>query len=123
MEEALLPLQRAIVESQQRIAELERRPASATSTVHVEATGSHAAVPYASAMAAPARVTTAPLVMTPQAPLLDVRAIDRDIRIDFDNPFDGRRRRRRMGALMVVVLLALFGGLFALLAQSYTPHH
>jgi hypothetical protein len=143
VDDALLPLQRAVVESQQRIAELERRPVSATSTVRVDAIRtpaaaapapyasaiaapapySSAAAPYASAIAAPARTFAAPPAAAPLAPLLDVQAIERDIPIDFDNPFDGRRRRRRMGALFIVALLTIFGGLFALLAESYTPHH
>jgi hypothetical protein len=85
---------------------------------------------YTSAMAAPARTapvqhSTVPLQYStaPPAPLLDVAAIERDIPLDFNNPFDGARRRRRMAWFVVVALLAIFGGLFALLADSYTPHH
>ena len=60
----------------------------------------------------------------PPAPLLDVKAIERDVPLDFDmRGFDGRRRRRRMVVLLRIALLLLFGGLFALLADSYTPHH
>jgi hypothetical protein len=132
MEEALLPLQRAIVESQQRIAEIERRPASAVPTVVVASAAQpqqpqqtqplHQA-PYASAIAAPVRSVVASYAdIAPPAPLLDVRAIERDVPLDFDNPFDGRRKRKVV-VLMVVALLAVFGGLFALLAQSYASHH
>jgi hypothetical protein len=127
VDDALLPLQRAIVESQRRIAELERRPVSAAATVLPDAMRAPAAAappPYAGAVgAAPARTFAAPAAVAPLAPLLDVQAIERDMPVDFDNPFDGRRRRRRMGTLFVVALLVLFGGLFALLAESYTPHH
>jgi hypothetical protein len=133
VEDALLPLQRALVEAQQRIAELERRPAPAAPTVILSPTPAPAATApaaYTSAMAAPARTapvqhSTVPLQYStaPPAPLLDVAAIERDIPLDFNNPFDGARRRRRMAWFVVVALLAIFGGLFALLADSYTPHH
>jgi len=127
VEDALFPLQRAIAESHLRIAELERRPLSATAKILPETTlGAAGAMPapYASAIAAPARaVGVVPAAIAPRAPLLDVKGIERDVPIDFDNPFDGRRRRRRLGALLVVALLVIFGGLFALLAESYTPHH
>jgi hypothetical protein len=125
VEDALLPLQRALVESQQRIADLERRPASASPTVVLSATPSPAAAPsaYTSAMAAPVRVTGPAQYSMPPAPLLDVAAIERDIPLDFNNPFNGARRRRRMAVFVFVALLAIFGGLFALVADSYTPHH
>jgi hypothetical protein len=58
----------------------------------------------------------------PPAPLLDVAAIERDVPLDVNNPFNGARRRRRMAVFVAVVLLAIFGGLFALVAESYTPH-
>jgi hypothetical protein len=89
-----------------------------------------AAAPYASAIAAPAaapaaapRAPVAAYSLTPPAPLLDVEAIERDIPIDFDiRAFDGTRRRRRNVILFVVFLLVFFGGMFALLVDSYTPH-
>jgi hypothetical protein len=135
VEEALLPLQRALVEAQQRITELERRPPPAAPTVVVAATPAPSPIvapAYASAIAAPAAAVAvavaparslAPQFSTvPPAPLLDVKAIERDVQLDFKNPFDGARRRRRMAAFLVVALLAIFGGLFALLAESYAPH-
>jgi hypothetical protein len=124
VEDALLPLQRALVEAQQRIADLERRPASAAATVVLSATPSPAAIApatYTSAMAASVPAAIAKYSMPP-APLLDVAAIERDVPLDFNNPFDGARRRRRMAWSVALVLLAIFGGLFALVAQSYTPH-
>ena len=69
------------------------------------------------------RVTGPAQYSMPPAPLLDVAAIERDIPLDFNNPFNGARRRRRMALFVFVALLAIFGGLFALLADSYTPHH
>jgi hypothetical protein len=124
VEDALLPLQRALVESQQRIADLERRPASAAATVVLSATPSPAAnapATYTSAMAASVPAAIAKYSMPP-APLLDVAAIERDVPLDVNNPFNGARRRRRMAVFVAVVLLAIFGGLFALVAESYTPH-
>ncbi len=126
VEEALLPLQRALVEAQQRIADLERRPPPATPTVVLSATPAPAVAmtsAYTSAMAAPARAAAPQYSTAPPAPLLDVAAIERDIPLDFNNPFDGARRRRRMAWFVALALLAIFGGLFALLADSYTPHH
>jgi hypothetical protein len=126
MEDALFPLQRALVEAQQRIADLERRPASAAPTVVLSAMPAPVAAgptAYTSAMAAPARAAMPQYSTAPPTPLLDVAAIERDIPLDFNNPFDGARRRRRMAWFTVIALLAIFGGLFALLADSYTPHH
>jgi hypothetical protein len=132
VEEALLPLQRALVEAQQRITELERRPPPAAPTVVVAATPAPAAMVaphYASAIAAPvvavapARSLAPQFSTVPPAPLLDVKAIERDVQLDFENPFDGARRRRRMAVFLVIALLAVFGGLFGLLADSYSPHH
>jgi hypothetical protein len=132
VEDAMAPLQRALAEAQHRITELERRPAPAppapapvAPTVLLAATPAPAAVapsPYASAIAAPIRASVARPLPAPAAPLLDVQAIERDVPMDFDNPFDGRRRRRRMAIVLVLALLAIFGGLFALLADSYAPH-
>lgn len=74
-------------------------------------------------MAAPAPAAPRSLLVA-QPPLLDVKAIERDMSLDIDvSGFDGGKRKRRMMALFFVAVLALFGGLFALLADSYTPHH
>ena len=56
-------------------------------------------------MPAPWRLPSAPRRSTPMtvppAPLLDVKAIERDVPLDFDmRGFDGRRRRRRMVVLL-----------------------
>jgi hypothetical protein len=95
----------------------------------------HAApTPYASAMAAPVAqaplASGAPAASAPRSlivappPLLDVKAIEMDRSIDVDvRGFDGGRRKRRMILLFFFAVLILFGGMFALLADSYTPHH
>jgi hypothetical protein len=83
----------------------------------------------ATAVAPPAataavRTVAARPVVPPQAPLLDVATINREIPIDVDiSAFDGRRRRRRMRVLLVLAILIVFGSLFAMLAQSYAPQH
>lgn len=56
------------------------------------------------------------------APVLDLKAIERDTTIVIDDAFDGRRRRTRMAIFFTLFLLALFGGLFAMLWRSYLPH-
>jgi hypothetical protein len=58
----------------------------------------------------------------PQAPVLDVAAINRDVNIQVDGALDGNKRRRRLALTFVVLLLVVFGGLFGALAHSYTPH-
>jgi hypothetical protein len=136
VDDALLPLQRALVESQQRITELERRPAAsanvivaATPAPPVVAAAPRIAAPsYTSAMAVPVhsiapRPHPSMIGTMPPAPLLDVDAIERDVPLDFNNPFDGRRRRKRMAVFLFFALLAIFGGLAYLVADSYTPHH
>jgi hypothetical protein len=98
----------------------------------VAAPAEAAPAPYASAMATPvASAAQAPAVaaaprslVVPPPPLLDVKAIEMDMSIDVDvRGFDGGRRKRRMMFLFFFAVLVLFGGLFALLADSYTPHH
>jgi hypothetical protein len=77
--------------------------------------------PYAAAIAAPNQaISRAP--QPSLAPLLDVAAINREISLDF-SPFDAGRRRRRLVIALTVALLIVFGGLFAMLAQSYSPPH
>jgi hypothetical protein len=146
VEDALEPLQRTLAEAQQRVGYLERLAAqlaarAAAAPAHVPATvvlsatpapGPAAPAPYASAMAAPAaaasiapNVSRSPSIIysMPPAPLLDVEAINREIPLSLDmRAFDGRRRRRRNVILFVVGLLVIFGALFGLLADSYTPH-
>jgi hypothetical protein len=139
----------AVLPLQHRIAELERRPRAASMPAIVvqqaavtpaapayaptptpALVASPAAVPpapvtYASAMAAPAypapAVRAAPIVST--VPQVDIAALARDMPLDFDVPFDGRKRNRRTVMLLVLFLLAVFGGLAYLLVDSYTPKH
>jgi hypothetical protein len=61
----------------------------------------------------------------PPAPVLIRQALASDVPLnaaDF-RAFDGGRRRRRMIVLFSLFLLVVFGGLFAMLADSYAPHH
>ena len=131
----------------QRVSELERRPrapsspgfapTSAATTApspHVHAapaaaparapSAPHLAVAYPSARAAPVAYAAPPpprFITVAPAPLLDVAAIERDVPLDLDiRGFDGGRRRRRMVVLFVLGLLLVFGGLFAMLAASYS---
>jgi len=129
-------IEQAIAPLQMRLAELERRsrapsaadfavtPAPLQAQAAVVAPVAHApATPYASAMAAPVAAAPRSLIVAPP-PLLDVKAIERDVSIDVDvGGFDGGKRKRRMMFLFFFAVLVLFGGLFALLADSYTPHH
>jgi hypothetical protein len=141
IDQALAPLQ-------MRLAELERRPRAPSAPAFVPSPSPAAQMPavapvapaapaappvhahappaaYASAMAAPTPGPAAPRsLLVAQPPLLDVKAIERDVSLDIDvSGFDGGKRKRRMMVLFFVAVLALFGGLFALLADSYTPHH
>ncbi len=119
-------IDQAIAPLQMRLAELERRPRAPSAPAYavtpppavVQAQGA----PYASAMAAPAAAPRSLIVAPP--PLLDVKAIERDASIAIDlRGFDGGKRKRRMMLLFFLAVLVLFGGLFALLADSYTPQH
>jgi hypothetical protein len=68
-------------------------------------------------------VAAKPLPVLPRPPPdLDVAAIARDTSIAIDDAFDGRKRRRRMAFMLTLAILAIFGGLFAALAQSYLHH-
>ena len=76
----------------------------------------------------PARLSIAPSLhpastgVVRPAPLLDVAAIERDVALDPDLPrLDGRGRKRRMMTFFFSALVVFFGGLFALLAESWPP--
>jgi hypothetical protein len=142
LEDAIGPVQLALKDAQARLGALERlavaaqsrAPAPPAVATHVAtvvlaqtpAPPHAAATPYASAIAAPVRhAPNHPVAMStmPPAPLLDVAAINRDIPLDFDmRGMSGPRRRRRNIVLFMVALIVVFGGLFALLADSYRPH-
>jgi hypothetical protein len=142
VDEAIGPLQRALQEAQRRAVDLEQRlaaasraaetpppamptPAAVQPTVARAAPTTSAASPYALPIVAPARTAVPiPSSIPPRAQTLDVAAIERMIPIDVDiSRFDGRRRRRRIVTLFVLLIVAVFGGLGALLAQSYAPRH
>ena len=135
----------AVLPLQHRIAELERRlrAPSMPAIVHQAAAVTpvaaayaltpvmpHAAVPaapitYASAMAAPAPAAPAlrPALIVSTVPQVDIAALARDMPMDFDVPFDGRKRKRRMVMLFVLFLLAVGGGLAFMLVDSYSHTH
>ena len=132
VEEALVPVQHAFRELQRRIEDLERHPpvmASGPSPGTAATAGAMAApAPYRQAQPsyhpagsiAPIPVTLASLA--PRPPVLDVAAIERDVNVQIDGAIDGRRRKLRLALTFVLLLLVVFGGLFAALAYSYTPH-
>ena len=137
IEDSLGPVQYVLADLQRRMSDLERlaasaqaRPAAAPNVVLSPAppgvAASHSA--YASAIAAPASLAPnlPPRIAASIAPAppVDLAAIERDVPYSLDmRGFDGRARRRRNTILFAVALLVVFGGLFALLADSYTPHH
>jgi len=56
--------------------------------------------------------------------VLDIAAIERDVPLDFDmKGFDGGKRKKRAVILFVLALVIVFGGLFAMLADSYSHAH
>jgi hypothetical protein len=134
VEQAVAPLQRALREAEQRVAELERKLAqahAATSPVAHSpppilvpvaapvspAAASAPAVPVASVVPAVHRQVSMPAVV-------DIEALARDVPIDADiRAFNGGRRRRRMLFVFFFFVVLVFGGLFAMLALSYAPHN
>lgn len=139
-------INQAVLPLQHRLAELERRPrapsapafivqqpAAPAAAVHAPAPAP-AAIPaapasapapmYASAMAAPAHAAPAarPLVSAVPQPQVDLAALARDMPMDFDIPFDGRKRKRRMVLMVLFFFLALGGGMAYLLVDSYAHH-
>jgi hypothetical protein len=139
-------IDQAIAPLQMRLAELERRPrapsapaftpamaapapaAAAHAPIATAPVAEPARAPYASAMALPATAAHSPVVVRSivpaPPPLLDVKAIERDVSIDVDiTGFDGGKRKRRMIFLFVFGVLVVFGGMFFLLVDSYSNTH
>ena len=136
-------VQRLMHGLERRIDELERRPAPApvapappmVAQATAQAAQAAQAAPYMGAPAPRMQVTQhgqmsaipvtqgslAPSI--PHAPLLDVHAIEHDMNIGFDAALDGRKRKRNLVIVVVILVLVVFGGMFALLADSYAPHH
>jgi hypothetical protein len=111
--------QRLVRALEHRIDDLERRPVAAPVAP---------APPMVAAMAhqpvrvqAAAQMSAIPVSLGP-APVLDVRAIELDTSIQVDAALDGSRRKRNLVIVIVLLILAVFGGLFAMLAQSYAHH-
>jgi hypothetical protein len=137
--EALAPVQQAFRDIQRRLDELERRPLvvapapvapappigamrppQATVPGGVVVAGGDLPVSMVPVSVAPIPVTVGSLA--PRPPILDIAAIERDVNVNIDGALDGRRRKVRLVLTFVLLLLVVFGGLFAALANSYTPH-
>jgi hypothetical protein len=58
------------------------------------------------------------------APRLSVADIERDVKLDKADLalMGGRSRKRRTIVLLVFFIVVVFGGMFAMLAQSYMHH-
>jgi hypothetical protein len=124
---------RALREAEQRVADFERRLAQVAVPI---SPGAHSppaiALPMVSAVSPAAASTPAvpaaslvPVIQrAPSAAAIDVAALARDVHLDRGeiSAFDGSRRRRRMIVLFGFFLLVVFGGLFAMLAESYSRH-
>jgi hypothetical protein len=129
--EAVAPLNQTIRELQRRIEELERRPvqqSAAAFNVLPSGAAASAVEPYRQpqasypgAIAVPVAAPSAPAVIA-RAPEIDLAAIARSGSVDMEGALDGRRRRRNLAIKFVVFLVVVFGGLFAALANSYSPH-
>jgi|CZKU01.1.fsa_nt_gi hypothetical protein len=117
IDEAMVPVHQALRDLVRRVDELEKRPATVVTQAApvVREAYRHSMPSY------PPPITTHAAVL-PQAPTLDIAAINRDVHIDMDGALDGSKRRRRLALTFVLVLLIVFGGLFGALAHSYAPH-
>jgi hypothetical protein len=119
----LVETQRLVRQLERRVEELERRPPPAPASAPSAPTIVQAPAPaWVQAQAYPPAAASQPRVVQPPAPALDLRAIERSVHVEVEPALDGGRRRRRLLAVVVVFFLAVFGSLFALLAQSYAPH-
>jgi hypothetical protein len=128
VEEAMEPLRHSLHEANVRMADLERRLAAALAAPPPQPTPvAYAAISPAAASAPNAHAASVAPVQYRSVPPVGVlvrEALASDVAL---NPsefaaFDGGRRRRRQIFLFVFFLVVVFGGLFAMLAESYTPH-
>ena len=149
VDDAVMPLQHMLRDVEQRLNELEQRPRAASapafegtiaSTPAALAAQLHAGPPplpphgaspsppaaapsvpgpYASAIAPPAQSRMP--VPAALAPRMSVADIEKNVKLtDADLALiDGRGRKRRNVILLVLFILVVFGGMFAMLAQSY----
>jgi hypothetical protein len=137
VDQATEPLRRALRDAEVRMADMERRlsqtpglapipvappqaPHSAAAPAAIAPAPAAAAAsgPYAAAIAPP------PGSIRPRAATgLDIEELTRNVPMDADIlAFDGRRRKRTMIIFFVVAVVLLFGGMFAMLAESYAHH-
>jgi hypothetical protein len=123
VEEAMEPLRHTLRDAEARVGDLERRLAAALAAPpHA---GHVPAISPAAASAPAASFVPAQMRSVPPAPVLIRQALAQDVPINADDirAFDGGRRRRRMIILLAIFLVIVFGGLFAMLAESYTRHN
>ncbi len=135
LERATEPLRRALRDAELRMADLERRlsaspaPPDASDPLNLPIVAAPAgAVVSAASASGPAQYASAisrpPPHRAPALSALEIEAMTRSVPMDDDiRAFDGRRRRLRMILLGVFAVLLVFGGLFAMLAESYTHAH
>jgi hypothetical protein len=124
VEEAVRPLHQSMVDMQRELEEArriirEREQATASAASPAPPAAATALAEPVAAPAPRARMVSLPQAPVAMAPVLDVKAIEQDSSIETDFALDGRRRRRRLAVVFAVMLFVVFGGLFALLAQSY----
>ncbi len=124
--DAISEAQRLVRGLERRIEELEKRPVAVAPAPPVAVAPAQAQYtqPAARTQAlAPAQASLIPVLHAqPQGATLDVKQIERDVHVEIDTALDGGRRKRRLVILVVLFVLIVFGGLFAMLAQSYAPH-
>jgi hypothetical protein len=114
----LAETQRLIRQLERRVEELERRPI-ASAGVQVPQAAPSAASGYVHSAAS---VSETRVAQPAVAPALSLAAIERSVHVVVDPAIDGARRRRRLAVIVTLFFLLVFGGLFAMLAQSYAPH-
>jgi hypothetical protein len=137
VDQATEPLRRALRDAEMRMADMERRLSQSPGLPPVAVAPPQAApYPAASPAAAPpaapagasgpyaAAIAPPPGSYRPRAATgLDIEELTRNVPIDADiRAFDGRRRKRTMIILLVVGIVIIFGGMFAMLAESYAHH-
>jgi hypothetical protein len=125
VEQALAPVLQSMRDMHRRLDDLERRPAPMVVGAAAPAIASALPEPPRQAAAPqagpPSAIPVTVASLSPRAPIFDVKAIERDVTVVVDGALDGSKRRLRLGLTFAFILLAVFGGLFFALAQSYRP--
>jgi hypothetical protein len=115
--------QRLVRMLERRVEELEKRPVAVAPAPPVAAQAAPSYAQPVARAAAFAPVSAIPVMHAePRGETLDIARIEREVRVEVDSALDGGKRKRRLVAVVVLFILLVFGGLFAMLAQSYAPH-